>query len=365
MLAEKLPFYQREMRIIEERLHQICVDNYITDDSLETPNLSYREFLLSTVPFIEDIAKELHQELAPQFPNLAVFKEREPFDYVSLKFLSRALNLTKKQIQIVSDLVVLSSENRTLYPIFCAYSKEQLKRPNWLLAYQNAKHNFSSILPSTAQSVANGANGTTSAIHTKRIITAKTVLEAAGTYFLLFSAAKSLALDKPVPYGNFDPKFGSSIFTTTFTRPIFTFFTGNLDNSTLEVDTKWKQSLFIVKYPDDYIITLRNKFVTRFNQAMQELRDNHDYSAFYDNLPEDQKSNTLGYIISKYAEISGDSKWAHHINSLISQTDNEHASNWDSQDITLMRLNKAEPVVVLNTYRNKAQIYDYAKINNS
>ena len=364
MLAEKLPFYQREMRIIEERLHDICVNNYITDDSLESPNLSYGEFLLSTVPFIEDIAKELHQELAPQFPNLAVFKEREQFDYVSLKFLAHALNLAKKQIYIESDLVVLSSKNRTLYPIFSAYNQNQLKRPNWLLAYQNSKHKFSSVLPNTTKCVDSDKDDTALAIHIKRTPTAKTVLEAAGAYFLLFSAAKSLVLDKPIPYGDFDPKFGSNIFTTTFTRPVFTFFTGNLDNSTLEVDTKWKQSLFIVKYPDDYIITLRNKFVTRFNQAMQELRDNHDYSAFYDNLPEDQKSNTLGYIISKYAEISGDSKWAHHINSLISQTDNEHASNWDSQDLTLMRLNKAEPVVVLNTYRNKAQIYDFAKINN-
>lgn len=365
MLAAELPVYQREMRIIEEKLHHICVDNYITDDSLESPNPMYREFLLSTVSSIEALAKELHKELAPQFPDLDPFKEREPFDYVSLKFLSRALNLTKKQIQIVSDLVVLSSENRTLYPIFRAYSPKQLNRPNWLLAYQNAKHNFSSILPSTAQSVANGANGTASAIHTKRIITAKTVLEAAGAYFLLFSAAKSLALEKPVPYGDFDPKFGSNIFTTTCTRPIFTFFTGNLDNSTLEIDAQWKQSSFIVKYPDDYIITFRNKFITRFKQAMQELRDNPDYSAFYDALPGDQKSNTLGYIISKYAEISGDRKLAHHINSLILQTDNEHASNWNSKDITMMRLNKAEPVVVLNTYRNKAEIYNFAKINNS
>lgn len=236
MLAEKLPFYQREMRIIEEQLHKICVDNCITDVSLEFPNLAYGKFLLSTVPFIEDLAKDLHQELAAQFPHLAAYKEKEKFDYDSLKFLDNALNLTSKQLQIETDLVILSTKNKTLYPLLNAYNKDQLERPNWMVAYQNSKHKYSSVLPSTIQSVANTSdkNDTALSIYTKRIPTAKTVLEAAGAYFLLFSVAKSLPLNKHVFYGDFDPKFGSTIFKTTFTRPIFTSFTDNLDNSTLK-----------------------------------------------------------------------------------------------------------------------------------
>lgn len=371
MLAEKLPFYQREMRIIEEQLHKICVDNCITDASFELPNLSYGKFLLSTVPSIEDIAKELHQELAPQFPYLAAFKRREKFDYDSLKFLDKALNLGSKQIKIESDLVILNTENRTLSPLLNAYNdnnnqkkqqqqQQQQQRPSWLDAYQNSKHEYSSAFQTTIQSVANDKNSTTTAINNKSIPTAKTVLEAAGAYFLLFSVAKSLPLNKHVPYGDFDPKFGSNIFTTTSTRPTFASFIGNLDNSSLKMDPKWQKSLFIVKDPIDYIITLRDKVTNRLNQEMQELRDNSDYLAFYDKLSKNQKNTTLGDIISQYdAKVSSDDKLNNRIINLILQ------SSLENPDITIKRLNESEPIVVLNTYKENDPIYDYDQINNS
>ena len=375
MLAEKLPFYQREMRIIEEQLHKICVDNCITDASFELPNLSYGKFLLSTVPSIEDIAKELHQELAPQFPYLAAFKRREKFDYDSLKFLDKALNLGSKQIKIESDLVILNTENRTLSPLLNAYNnnnnqkkqqqqqqQQQQQRPSWLDVYQNSKHEYSSAFQTTIQSVANDKNSTTTAINNKSIPTAKTVLEAAGAYFLLFSVAKSLPLNKHVPYGDFDPKFGSNIFTTTSTRPTFASFIGNLDNSSLKMDPKWQKSLFIVKDTDDYIITLRNQYDTMLNKAMQE---NPDFLAFYSKLPDNQKNNSFGYIIHKYGEATGDSEWNNSINSINIQIYNEYISNWKNQNIAFMRANKTEPIVVLNTYKDDEPIYDYAKINNS
>ena len=144
-----MPLYQREMLVMEEKLHQICVGNYITDNYLDFPNPAYCNFLLSTVPVIENLAKDLHQELATQFPNLAAFKEKEKFDYDSLKFLDNALNLAPKQIQIASNLVVLSSANRTLYPLLNAYSKDQGERPNWILSYQSFKHEYSSVYQAT------------------------------------------------------------------------------------------------------------------------------------------------------------------------------------------------------------------------
>ena len=359
MLAEKLPFYQREMRIMDEQLHKICVDNCITDVSLEFPNLTYGKFLLSTVPFIEDLAKDLHHELAEQYPLLAAYKDREKFDYDSLKFLDNALNLTSKQIQIETDLVILSTKNKTLYPLLNAYNKDQLERPNWMVAYQNSKHQYSSVLPSTAQSV---ANGTASDINTKRIPTAKTVLEAAGAYFLLFSVAKSLPLNKHVYYGDFDPKFGSNMFKTTFTRPIFTSFSDNLDNSTLKKDDDWQKSLFIVKDTDDYIINLRKQYDTLLNKAMQE---NPNFLEFYSKLPDNQKHNSFGYITYKYGEATGDSEWNNSINTVNIQIYNEYISNWKNQNIAFMRANKTEPIVVLNTYKDDEPIYDFAKINNS
>lgn len=364
MLADKMPLYQREMLVMEEKLHQICVGNYITDNYWDIPNPVYCNFLLSTVPVIENLAKDLHQELAAQFPHLSAYKEKEKFDYDSLKFLDKALNLAPKQIKIASKLVVLSDENKTLYPLLNAYSKEQDKRPNWILAYQGFKHEYSSIYQASTQAIDKDNINVPYTIY-PRIPSARTVLEAAGAFFLLFCVAKSLPLAEPVPYGDFDPKFGSKIFKATFTRPLFSTFAGTLNNSSLQKTTNWHESLFIVKDPDDYIIALHNKFTTSFNQTKQEFLENPDFLAFYAKLPDDQKNNPFGYLAYKYGEATGDTKWYNRINSLGLQLYNAYLSNWVNQDITFMRANKSEPVVVLNTYKENDPIYDYYKINNS
>lgn len=346
MLADKMPLYQREMLVMEEKLHHICKDNRITDNYLDLPNPVYCNFLSSTITIIENLAKDLHQELAAQFPHLTAYKEHERFNYTTLKFLDKALNLAPKKIQIVSNLVVLSPENRALYPFFNAYSKEQYKRPNWILSYQS--YNTPDI------------------IYHRRIPTARTVLEAAGAYFLLFCVAKSLPLEEHVPYGNFDPKFGSKIFTATFTRPLFSSFTVTLDNSNLQKTAKWQESLFIVKDSDEYIIALHNKFITCFNQIKQELLENPDFLAFCAKLPNKQKkSSTFEYLAYKYSEATGYTKWYSRITSLSAQLYSAYISNWMGQDIAFMRANKSEPVVVLNTYKENDPIYDYYKINNS
>lgn len=365
MLADKIPLYQREMLVMEEKLHQICVGNYITDNYLDFPNPAYCNFLLSTVPVIENLAKDLHQELATQFPNLAAFEEKEKFDYDSLKFLDNALNLAPKQIQIASNLVVLSSANRTLYPLLNAYSKDQGERPNWILSYQSFKHEYSSVYQSTTQSMSENNSFNVPDIIYSRIPTARTVLETASAYFLLFCVAKSLPLEEHIPYGDFDPKFGSKIFTATFTRPLFSSFTVTLDNSNLQKVTKWQESLFIVKDPDDYIIALHNKFTTGFNQIKQEMLETPDFLAFCAKLPDTQNSNSFEYLAYKYGEATGNTQWYSRITSLSSQLYSAYLSNWMGQDIAFMRANKSEPVVVLNTYKENDPIYDYYKINNS
>lgn len=343
MLSDKLPLYQREMLVMEEKLHKICNDNRITDIYLDFPNPAYCDFLLSTVPVIENLAKDLHQELAAQFHHLKDYKDDERFDYDTLPFLDKALNLAPKQIQIASNLVVLSPENRALYPLFI-YSKNQNKIPNWITKYQIIN---------------------TYAI-TYNIPSARTILEAASAFFLLFCVAKSLPLEEHVPYGNFDPKFGSKIFKATFTRPLFSSFVFTLDNYHLQKTTKWQESLFIVKDSDDYIIALHNKFTTGFNQIKQELLENPDFLAFCAKLPNKQKrSSPFEYLAYKYSEATGYTKWYSRITSLSSQLYSAYISNWISQDITFMRANKSEPVVVLNTYKENDPIYDYYKINNS
>ena len=339
-----MPLYQREMLVMEEKLHHICKDNRITDYYLDIPNPAYYNFLLSIIPVIENLAKDLHQALAAQFPHLTAYKEQERFNYTTLKFLDKALNLAPKQIQIASNLVVLSPENRALYPFFKAYNKEQDKRPNWILSYQS--YNIPDIIY-------------------PRIPSARTVLEAAGAFFLLFCVGKSLPLAEPLPYGDFDPKFGSKIFKVTFTRPLFSSFTVTLDNSNLQKTANWHESLFIVKDPDYYIITLHNKFTNSFNQIKQELLEKPDFLAFYAKLPDDQKNNPFGYLAYKYGEATGDTKWYNRINSLGFQLYNAYLSNWMNQDITFMRANKSEPVVVLNTYKENDPIYDYYKINHA
>ena len=141
MLADKMPLYQREMLVMEEKLHHICKDNRITDYYLDIPNPAYYNFLLSIIPVIENLAKDLHQALTAsvQFPHLTSYKEQERFNYTTLKFLDKALNLAPKQIQIASNLVVLSPENRALYPFFNAYNLIIKSRTKDLTGYYRIK----------------------------------------------------------------------------------------------------------------------------------------------------------------------------------------------------------------------------------
>lgn len=349
---KNLPNHIRNYELVERKCEDLFEFLLISDQQLKTQTTGL--LLLDIVPCIESLAKDLHQELSPQFPDLPQFKDGEPFDYAALAFLDRALGLSKKQVKITSKLIPsLSEERRLITPLFGAHESKD-KHPLWSKAYQSNKHDLAN---------SQNADLSDSSLGGSIPSTIQAEIEAAGAFFLLLCVAKSLPLNKQVSYGNFDLKFGSNIFQATYVRPFFTNFTRTLDNSSLQMSDKWQESLFLVKEPEGYIITLRKKSITILSQIKQELCENLDFLAFYANLPEDQKNNTIEYILFKYSEATGNS--TQDSLSLLFQTHNEYLSNWINQDIALMRLNRTEPVVVLNTYKDNDPIYDYDKINNS
>ena len=100
---KNLPNHIRNYELVERKCEDLFEFLLISDQQLKTQTTGL--LLLDIVPCIESLAKDLHQELSPQFPDLPQFKDGEPFDYAALAFLDRALGLSKKQVKITSKLI--------------------------------------------------------------------------------------------------------------------------------------------------------------------------------------------------------------------------------------------------------------------
>ena len=92
----------RNYKLTENKLNELFSSFFVSDQYLDQPNPSFLPLLHEVVPCIESLAKDLHQELSPLFPDLPQFKAGEPFDYKALAFLDRALGLSQKQVKITS-----------------------------------------------------------------------------------------------------------------------------------------------------------------------------------------------------------------------------------------------------------------------
>lgn len=69
----------RNYKLTENKLSKLFSEFFVGDQYLDQPNPSYSPLIHEIVPCIESLAKDLHKELAPQFPNLPKFKPRESF----------------------------------------------------------------------------------------------------------------------------------------------------------------------------------------------------------------------------------------------------------------------------------------------
>ena len=130
----------RNYELIEDSCNALFSSVLISDKQLKTPTTGF--LLINIVQCIESIAKDLHEELSPQFPNLPQFKAGESFDYKALAFLDKALGLSQKQVKITSKrLPFLSDEKRLITPLLGAHESLD-KHPAWSKAYQSNKHDL-------------------------------------------------------------------------------------------------------------------------------------------------------------------------------------------------------------------------------
>ena len=138
---DTLPYHRRNYKLLEKRYLDLFSIVNIDDNNFNQKNYTYSDLIYGIAPLIESLAKDLHEELAEQFPTLPQFKPKEKFDYDALAFLDKALGLSQKQVKVTSDLVAISDKNRVLTPLAGAHEEEASKRPLWIKAYQSYKHN--------------------------------------------------------------------------------------------------------------------------------------------------------------------------------------------------------------------------------
>lgn len=351
---ENLPYHRRNYKLLEKRCNDLFSVMVIGDNFLDQPNPIYYELIHDIVPLIESQSKDLHRELAPQFPDLPKFKENELFDYDALAFLDKAFGLSTKQVWINSDLVPLSKENCLITPLLNAHKDDKkdksIKRPRWLKAYQSYKHDQAN---SQKQDLANGP-------------AARDVLEAAGAAFLLLTVAKYLPFTQEVKFTQCDFTFGSDIFKATYNRVLFTRFTGNLDSSCLQLADNWQQAMFVVKDPESYILTLRAAQQKNDQQFLTAMLKNEKFIDFYTKLPAERKNNHIELIVHWYGETANDPKekaWSERLKKLRFSSHTGYFTAWAKNDNDQLKRDGFDPVVAFNHYKDADALYNYAKLN--
>ncbi len=314
--------------------------------------------LINIVQCIESIAKDLHEELSPQFPNLPQFKAGESFDYKALAFLDKALGLSQKQVKITSKrLPFLSDEKRLITPLLGAHESND-KHPHWSKAYQSNKHDLAN---------SQNADLSASSLGGKASIpsTIQAEIEAAGAAFLLLTVAKSLPLNKETPYDQCDFTFGSDIFTATYTRPLFSRFLGPMSKDCLQFFPNWEQKLFVVKDPDRYIAHLRAKIKENNQQIKDAILSNIGFLSFFNNLSDDIKRTPIEMILQLYAQETKDpvqKEWVQRVQDLSFSIHTSYYIGWANNYSDHLRLSGFAPVVALN-YQDADHLYDYKKLS--
>ena len=351
--------HTRNYKLVENKLNKLFSVFFVSDQSLDQPSPYNSIQLHEIVPCIENLAKALHKELSLQFPNLQQFKDGEHFDFAALAFLDKALGLSNKQVKISSDLVALSDDKRLITPLKGAHEQDKSLRPLWSQACQSNKNDLANTQNLGSASTPT-PNGKAAPQHN-----VQTLIEAAGAAFLLLSVAKSLPLTHEVPYNQCDFKFGSDIFTATYTRPLFNNFFGTMSKNCLQFDQNWEQQLFVVKDPDSYIASLRAKTKENNQQFKNAISSNSDFTSFLNNLTEDRKHVPVELLLHWYGQETKDpaqKQWSRRVKDLSFSVQTNYLTAWTGNHSDQLKRLGFDPVVALN-YRDADHLYNYAKLS--
>lgn len=349
---QSLPYHRRNYKLLENQCLNLFSIVAIDDNNFDQPNSTYAALIHDIVPLIESLAKDLHQELGPQFPDLPQFKPKERFDFESLAFLDQALYLSSKQVKLTSELVALSEESghRILIPLQDAHDKDKTKHPLWSRAYQSYKHNQANTQQDSVDCP-----------------TAQALLEAIGAAFLLLAVARSLPIDAENKFTKFDFTFGSDLFTTTYTRAIFTGLIGPLHPKCIEFfEADKDHALFVVKDPEGYIKDLHAEIHKNGTRLAPVMHANPEFRAFYDALNKPHKDQEeSAVLLNWYYEATEDPTkraWIHNLLVEIVLPQLLYIKLWNDEEHYQLRPLGFDPVVALN-YKDASELYDYKKLN--
>lgn len=346
----------RNYELIEDSCNALFSSVLISDKQLKTPTTGF--LLINIVQCIESIAKDLHEELSPQFPNLPQFKAGESFDYKALAFLDKALGLSKKQVKVTSKLVALSDDKRLITPLKGAHEKDKSLHPFWSRAYQSNKHDLANSQNADQNDAAlDGKDSIPSTIEAE--------INAAGAAFLLLTVAKSLPLNQEKPYDQFDFKFDSKIFTAPYTRPLFNCFSDTMSKDCLQFGPNWEQALLVVKDPEPYIAHLREKSKASASQFLQAIKSDSELVAFLNKALEERPNTHIQLLIHEYGQQTGDpakQEWCRRVNALSFSSNIEYFTAWANGNHDALRRAGFAPVVTLN-YKDADHLYDYEKLS--
>ena len=348
----------RNYELIEHKFKALFELLLIDDQKLSLTTSG--NLLVQIVQCIESIAKDLHEELSslPKFKDLPQFKPGEQFDYAAFDFLDQALGLSKKQVKITSKLMPsLSEEKRLITPLLGAHESND-KHPHWSKAYQSNKHDLAN---------SQNADLSASSLDGKASIpsTIQAEIEAAGAAFILLTVAKNLPLNKEMPYDQCNFTFDSNIFTATYTRPLFTRFSGSMSKNCLQFAPNWDQDLFVVKDPEPYIAHLRAKSKANTAQFLQEIQSNSEFVAFLLAALRERPKTPIELLVFEYGQQTEDQakkEWCQRIIKLSSSTNIEYFSAWANGTPESLKRAGFAPVVALN-YQDADHLYDYEKLN--
>ena len=229
-------------------------------------------------------------------------------------------------------------------------ANQPCKRPLWIKAYQDYKHDQANARQDSANCP-----------------TARALLEAIGAAFLLLAVARVLPLDDEKPISKFDFTFDSELFEVTYTHPYFTNLIDTISQECLHFDKNWEKTLFIVKYRERYIQHLRTQDQAANDLLTNVIYKNPRFVAFCNSHAAELSNLPLHHCLRKYAQDTKDyqqAAWSRRALQSIVSIQIKDITAWvNSSNNDQLKISSLNPVVSLNYYKDASELYDYKKLN--
>lgn len=354
------PIYIREYKLCEIEFLRLAQTILINDQNIDAPLSASADLLIKICSNIEGMAKELHFQLAPKYPECEFpFDDKEHFDFHALRFLDKALGLAFKHVYIYTDLVVLSKETRDIVPLFNAskFDHEDNSRPLWCYAYQDCKHDRGNLL--------NTPDSKISALALIQALGALYILCLYGYYFhyskriigepfLVLREHEVCIGEHPLPL----QPLNSQVFLPYSFRPYFSFSDVRdadepISNNTVSNIKTSSLAILIIKDNAQLLRSLWQQNI-KLHAILEEEQKSHPEFVAFAKDPRNRIGSSKAYPLMMYANRAQDPNekaWAMRLVEQYMKTASYYISILDtSQKDAELKLQGQSPLVFLNTY---------------